>query len=143
MHLFNKQLHGECNPDEVEILLCAPTGKAAHLIDGNTVHSAFKLPITRMKHVELLSADITNTIRAELRYFKLINIDEISMLGARALNLVDQRLRQIFGVDRPFGDIPIIFVGDLNQLPPVMDRPVYKKMIFYSSMRLTILPMAQ
>lgn len=126
LHLFNKQIHGECHPDSVEILLCAPTGKAAHLIEGNTVHSAFKLPITKSKHIEVLSADITNTIRAELRHLKLIIIDEISMLGARVLNLIDQRLRQIFGIDKPFGDIPILFVGDLNQLPPVMDRPIYK-----------------
>lgn len=36
---FNKRV-GE-NPDNINILLCAPTGKAAHNIGGSTIHSAF------------------------------------------------------------------------------------------------------
>lgn len=35
------------NPDNIKILLCAPTGKAAHNIGGGTVHSAFGIPVWR------------------------------------------------------------------------------------------------
>ncbi|KAL7291611.1 hypothetical protein TKK_0014650 [Trichogramma kaykai] len=39
---------------------------------------------------------------------------------------IDTRLRQIYGINKPFGGISVITVGDLNQLPPVMDKPKYK-----------------
>ena len=35
------------NPDNMHILLCAPTGKAAHNINGTTIHSAFCVPVGR------------------------------------------------------------------------------------------------
>ncbi|XP_050516284.1 ATP-dependent DNA helicase PIF1-like [Diabrotica virgifera virgifera] len=42
------------------------------------------------------------------------------------LHYIDTRLRQIKGVKEPFGGVSILAVGDLNHLPPVMDKPIYK-----------------
>lgn len=33
------------NPDNLHVMLCAPTGKAAHNINGTTLHSAFCIPV--------------------------------------------------------------------------------------------------
>ena len=43
------------------------------------------------------------------------------------LTHIDSRLRQDFPHNKEvsFGGISIILVGDLGQLPPVMDRPTY------------------
>ena len=73
-----------------------------------------------------LSHDIANTIREKLSDIKLIIIDEISTVGSALFTRVDIRLRQIKGVNLPFGGISIICVGDLHQLPPVMDTHIFK-----------------
>ena len=113
--------------DVMHVLLCAPSGKAAFLIGGVTLHTAFKLPISQNgRQMPDLGAKIANTIRVELFHLKILIIDEISMVGARMLSRVDTRLRQIKGINEPFGGVSVVVVGDLHQLPPVMDVPVFK-----------------
>uniref|UniRef100_A0ABD2W1Y8 ATP-dependent DNA helicase n=1 Tax=Trichogramma kaykai TaxID=54128 RepID=A0ABD2W1Y8_9HYME len=124
--IYFSELPGE-NTDNNKILLCAPSGKAAYLIGGVTCHHAFALPITQCgSKMKDLSEDIANTIRSNFQFIKLIIIDEISMVGSNMFHKIDTRLRQIYGVNKSFGGISIITVGDLLQLPPVMDRPIYK-----------------
>jgi hypothetical protein len=115
------------NKDKIVVLLCAPSGKAAFLIQGVTLHTAFALPVSQFGgQMPELSSDIANTIRHKLFHLKLLIIDEISMVGSTLFSRVDTRLRQIMGNDRTFGGISVICVGDLNQLPPVMDSPIFK-----------------
>ena len=49
----------------------------------------------------------------------MLAIDEISMLNIRAFEYVDKVLRLVREVDKPFGGIQVIFLGDFFQLPPV------------------------
>lgn len=51
----------------------------------------------------------------------------MSFIGPKLLHQVDQRLREAFPLKRnlPFGGCSIILVGDLRQLPPVQDIPLY------------------
>ncbi|XP_011870433.1 PREDICTED: ATP-dependent DNA helicase PIF1-like, partial [Vollenhovia emeryi] len=112
--------------NSLKILLCAPSGKASFLIGGTTLHNAFALPITQYGgQMPELSADVANTIRENLFELKLIIIDEISMVGSTMFSRVDTRLRQIMGNNRSFGGVSVIVVGDLYQLPPVMDNSIY------------------
>lgn len=57
----------------------------------------------------------------------LIVIDEISMVRADLLDHMDQLLRISKKNDRPFGGIPMLWVGDLYQLPPVISSPEEKE----------------
>ena len=92
-----------------------------------TLHTTFALSLTQFGgQMPELSLDIANTIREKLSDVKLIIIDEISMVGSALFTRVDTRLRQIKGVNLPFGGISIICVGDLYQLPPVMDTHIFK-----------------
>lgn len=103
------------NPDDIKILLCAYTGKAAFGIGGQTVHSAFNLPISQYRHtMPELSATTANTLACKLSSVKLIVIDEISMLGSRTLNQINRRLQQLFHSNIPFAGISIITVGDFH-----------------------------
>ena len=66
----------------VQILLLAPTGKAAYLIKGNTIHSALGIPASQsLKNYKPLDSGRLNTMRCELSALKLILLDEVSMVG--------------------------------------------------------------
>ncbi|XP_031637004.1 uncharacterized protein LOC116349612 [Contarinia nasturtii] len=124
-HHFDN-IHG-INPDSLKVLLAAFSGKAACIIGGTTLHTAFALPINQFGgDLPTLSNNIANTIRAQLVHLKLMIIDEISMVGSKILHWIHQRLVQIFGKNEPFGGISVIVVGDLHQLPPVGDQKVFK-----------------
>jgi len=124
-HYFDN-IHGE-NPDSLKVLLTAFAGKAACIINGTTLHTAFALPFNQMRgSLPELSNDVANTIRSQLVHLKLLIIDEISMVGTKIFHYVNQRLIQITGQNLPFGGVNVIVVGDLHQLPPVGDQKVFK-----------------
>ncbi|XP_065091680.1 uncharacterized protein LOC135712664 isoform X2 [Ochlerotatus camptorhynchus] len=105
---------------------CASTGKAAVAIGGTTVHSAFRITMSRRQSSKL-SFEALQLYRNAFANVKAIIIDETSMLGANVLNTVHVRLQEITGnYDDPFGGMRIVFCGDLRQLPPVNARPVFK-----------------
>lgn len=120
--LFNSD--ADSNPDEPKILLCAPTGKASFNIGGQTIHSAFKLPLNQ-KELNELSAGISNTLSSKLQNLKVLIIDEISMVGQHILDMVDKRLRHLLDSSKPFGGVSVIAVGDFFQLKAVCARPLY------------------
>lgn len=54
-----------------------------------------------------------------VRRAECLVIDEISMLPGRVLDYLDHHCRELRGVQRPFGGIQVVAVGDFLQLPPV------------------------
>ena len=121
---FNKK--PGVNSSSLKVLLCAPSGKAAFLINGVTLHTAFALPVSKFGGpMPDLSSEVAANIRINLIDLKLLIIDEISMVGSRLFDRIDKRLKQITGKDETFGGVSVIVVGDLNQLPPVMDSPIF------------------
>ena len=109
------------NLEDNQILLLAPTGKAAFTIRGMTIHTALSIP-TNVKHGTImnnLGDNTVNKLRSQLKNLKLIIIDEISMVGSPILARIDLRLKQFFNTDKEFGNIPFLVLGDLRQLPPV------------------------
>lgn len=53
-------------------------------------------------------------------------MDEISIVSITIYNRLGTILRQITGIDKSIGGVSVLAVGDLNQLPPVGDLPVYR-----------------
>ena len=117
---FLKQ-SGAFEPDDVIVLLTAPTGVAAFNISGMTLHSALLLGTSKYTGFQPLSHDKLNSLRAKLSNLALIIIDEVSMVGSNMLLEIHKRLQQLKGVtaDVTFGGVSILAVGDLYQLPPV------------------------
>ena len=107
----------------IQILLLAPTGKAAYLIKGNTIHSAFGIPANQsLKNYKPLDSGRLNTMRCELGALKLIILDEVSMVGNSMFTVQsNNRLKDLKGSKEDFGGVSIITLGDLFQLKPVMD----------------------
>ena len=59
--------------------------------------------------------------------FKIIIVDEVSIVSNLNLVYLHMRLEDIFGTDEWFRSRNILFVSDLSQLPPVKGRPVCSK----------------
>ena len=64
-----------------------------------------------------------------------ILIDEVSMADTILLGKIDQRLRQVTGIDSPFGGYHCILMGDLFQLDPCSGNPIYKDVLTYYGIR--------
>lgn len=121
-------LSGQLQPDDITVLLTAPTGVAAFNIAGMTLHAALLLNIGKCNAVPL-SYDKLNSLRTKLSHLQLLIIDEISMVGSTMLYQIHKRLQQLMGTsnETTFGNISILAVGDLYQLRPVGQAHVFAK----------------
>lgn len=107
-----------------DVIVAAPSGKASHLITGQTIHSLLSIPPRGI--FKKLSEDKTRALQKTLAGVKTFIIDEYSMVGCTMLHYIDQRLRQITGREQQcFGGLSVILVGDTRQLAPVGDRPLW------------------
>lgn len=64
------------NPDELKVLKLAPTGKAAFIIKGNTLHIALKIPVNRGFEYCRFNSDKLNSMRVIFKEIRVIFIDE-------------------------------------------------------------------
>lgn len=64
-------------------------------------------------------------MQEELKNTKLIIIDEYSVVGRKMVSNVDLRCRDVFSNNEPFGNVRVMLIGDIRQLPPVFDTLLY------------------
>ncbi|MBQ6050425.1 MAG: AAA family ATPase [Bacteroidaceae bacterium] len=103
-----------------QFITLAPTGVAAILAGGDTIHSFFGLPMDvcmpgtmgKMNEARILTLIHTDTII----------IDEVSMVRCDIIDAIDYTMRKTLRSTQPFGGKQIIFVGDMFQLPPVVKQ---------------------
>ena len=85
------------------------------------------MPI-RGRNLKDLKGPALLQLQERLSGIKYLIIDEYSVVGQNLLGWIDKRCRQGTGeVDKPFGGISIILVGDIAQLPPNGDKVLYHK----------------
>ena len=113
------------NPEHCKILICAPTGTAAHNVHGNTLHHAFNVLPNRNFTYQNMTPEKRNTYQVKYRDLSVVMIDEISMVGNNLFNYVNLRLQEIKGNKKPFGGVHMIVIGDLFQLKPVFDHWIF------------------
>lgn len=103
-----------------KVMAVAPTGVAANNIDGETMHSTFALSPWGC----LLSIDDCNFVRKAkrevLQKVEVIVMDEISMARPDMIDAMHLTMIKN-GIKGGLKSKQLIFVGDLCQLPPVMD----------------------
>jgi ATP-dependent DNA helicase PIF1 len=102
-------------------IILAPTGIAALNVDGQTLHSFFQF---EPRPYLPFDKDFTILSKKEelLKNLDLIIIDEISMVRSDLMNAVDLTLRKNLKSTLPFAGKQILLIGDLFQLPPVVDN---------------------
>lgn len=115
-------------------IIVAPTGIAAINAGGVTIHSLFAIPSrTFVPTTEPVDPNLAMNINELFPHFKyrkekldlfreieLIIIDEVSMLRADLLDMIDYSLRRVRRNQLPFGGVQLLLIGDLYQLPPVV-----------------------
>ena len=108
------------------IALLAPTGCAAFLIGGHTLHSALHLPMKQRDMRKLPAETSRNTVKlqAEWRGARVLVIDEVSMVGRATLHGVSLRLSRALRCSEPFGGLHVIMCGDFYQLAAVKAMPL-------------------
>ena len=123
-------LSGQVEPEDVTVLLTAPTGVAAFNLQGMTVHSAILLGTSNFT-TQPVTQDKLNTPRTKLSNLQLLIIDEISKMGSNMLLQIHKRLQQLKGegddTTTTLGDISIsiLAVNDLYQLRPIAQPHVF------------------
>lgn len=135
-----------------KMAVTAPTGVAAMNAGGTTLHALFWLPFGVFiedyplqwgetdqfiynKHRLFSTIKLTKQRRAILQELELLVIDEVSMVRADTLDAIDVILKSVRRDMRPFGGVQVLFIGDLYQLPPVVqDREWQVLRDYYSSM---------
>jgi len=104
----------------IPVAITASTGIAATHLGGITIHSWSGIGIKdKFSNTDIKKLVKKPYLRKHYLKTPVLIIDEISMLHAHQLDLVNQ-LAQIFRQDlRPFGGMQVILSGDFFQLPPV------------------------
>lgn len=109
-------------------IVCGSTGKAAVAIGGTTVHSLFNInPFSKKQTGNIKPSSMAKYVEI-FEGVKCIIVDEVSMLSARILRIVNDRLQQIGNSD-PFGGYDIFLCGDIRQLGAVNALPIYASTI--------------
>jgi len=108
---------------KVEPAITASTGIAATHIGGMTIHSwsgiGIKENLTKYDLDKITSSEYLNK---RIQKTKVLIIDEISMLRADTLSMVDAVCREVKQNPEPFGGMQVILVGDFFQLPPIYNE---------------------
>lgn len=108
---------------DIEPAITASTGIAATHIGGMTIHSWSGIGIKSfLSKYDLDKIATSEYVHKRISRTKVLIIDEVSMLPAHTLVMIDAVCRTIKQNPEPFGGIQIILVGDFFQLPPI-ERP--------------------
>ena len=110
-----------------KVAVTAPTGIAALNVGGTTTHRWAGMQLgprpeeTDLEALERITeAPAFHPARKRILDTETLVIDEISMMSGRHLDFLDFLCRNVRDrLDKSFGGIQVIFLGDFMQLPPV------------------------
>lgn len=141
-------------------IVVAPTGIAAINAGGVTIHSMFGLPLrTFVPTTDRIDGNLAMNISDLMQHFRyrkeklkllreveVLIIDEVSMLRADVLDMMDFSLRHVRRNQQKFGGVQMLFIGDLYQLPPVVRdenllKQYYASPFFFDSYAIKELPL--
>ncbi|MEI6835959.1 MAG: PIF1 family DEAD/DEAH box helicase [Candidatus Falkowbacteria bacterium] len=105
--------------ENIAVGVTASTGIAATHLSGRTIHSWCGLGIEETLNHQVKSLIAKGDLKQRLKKAQVLIIDEISMLSASRLDLVDAICQLVRKNSHPFGGLQIVLSGDFFQLPPV------------------------
>jgi len=106
--------------EKKQVGITASTGIAATHINGRTIHSWSGIGLNKdMDDKSIKDLIKRKYLRDRIRKTEVLIIDEISMLDADRLDLVNKVYKKIRYSSLPFGGVQVIMCGDFFQLPPI------------------------
>ena len=113
--------------------ILAPTGIAASLLKGKTIHSFFSLGIKDSFSEEDINDIVTKSyLKKRFKNLQVLIIDEISMVPPTIFTVMDKILQGFKKNTKPFGGVQVILSGDFFQLPPIHKEPTNKRFAWQS-----------
>ena len=113
------------------------TGLAAINVGGETIHSFFRFP---MGFMDKRTINANTKISHILHGINTLVLDEVSMIRADLMDCINVSLQKNKENALPFGGVQMIFIGDLHQLPPIVEKELqptyarfYKTPFFFSA----------
>ncbi len=104
----------------VNVGVTASTGLAATHMEGTTIHSWAGIGIRNSAtDKEILDIIGNKRLARRIQKTQTLIIDEVSMLDADRIDLIEKVTRLARQSWEPFGGLQVVFCGDFFQLPPV------------------------
>ena len=113
---------------EISVAGCqvlTPTNLAASLYkNARTLHSYFYGGFDKLdegfQNPNNLNDGRCDLFASRIRNLSMLIIDEISMVRVDTFEMMNQICQKCKGNNHPFGGIPVVLVGDMFQLPPIV-----------------------
>lgn len=105
----------------IKFAVTASTGIASTHIGGTTIHAWSGLGIKqKLTAYDLDELEEKPNVYKRWNDTQVLIIDEISMLHASLVDMLDKAGKHLRRSDKPFGGLQVVFTGDFFQLPPVV-----------------------
>ncbi len=117
---------------EIEVAVTASTGIAATHMNGTTIHSWSGLGIRdELTDWDMDALEQKKNLFSRFQKTKVLIIDEVSMLHAHRLDMVNRVCQMFKRSSEPFGGIQIVLSGDFFQLPPITRNEGFNRKVHY------------
>lgn len=118
-YLLNKYIQ-YLQGHDISIAVTASTGIAATHMNGMTIHSWSGIGIRNfLGEKELDQLEEKKYLWKRFEKARVLIIDEVSMLHASQLDMIEKVCRRFKRNDKPFGGLQLILSGDFFQLAPI------------------------
>ena len=105
---------------DIPVAVTASTGIAATHMNGMTIHGWAGIGIKdTMDEHDIEALEGKQYLWKRFDKARVLIIDEVSMLHAHRLDMVERVCRRFKRSDKPFGGLQVILSGDFFQLPPI------------------------
>ncbi len=109
-----------CKDHNINVACTASTGIASTHMNGMTIHGWAGIGIREsLNEHDLDSLEEKKYLWSRFDKTKVLIIDEVSMLHAHRLDMVNRVCKRFKRNNKPFGGLQVILCGDFFQLPPV------------------------
>jgi len=118
-YLLNKYIN-YLESHDISTAVTASTGIAATHMNGMTIHSWAGIGVRSfIDEKGLQELEDKKYLWKRFEKARVLIIDEVSMLHASQLDMVEKVCRRFKRNDKPFGGLQVILSGDFFQLPPI------------------------
>jgi PIF1-like helicase len=112
---------------EGEVLVIAPTGKAAKNVRGSTIHTGLDVAVRSHR-----KRQPSSRVRSLWANKTMLIIDEISMVSSKLMDSIDKQCKVMKNLNSNstavFGGLHVVIVlGDFHQFPPIQAKALWQK----------------